>query len=68
MKRSRINRRAAAIAILYAVAVTAYMSISALYGYAPLVFYTSVIWFVLPLMVIAWVRNRKRRKEEDKLW
>ncbi len=68
MSRWKIHRRAAAIVVLYAVAVTAAMSFFALNGYAPLVFYTSILWIFLPLMVYAWLQNRRRRKREGDLW
>lgn len=67
MNRGRINRRAAVIVVAYSLSVTAFMLLFSLYGYAPLVFYTSVIWIALPLMVYAWVRNRRKGKEDD-LW
>lgn len=66
MKKGRIHRRTAVIVVIYAVAVTAGMSFFALYAYTPLVFYTPILWIFLPLLVYAWLKNR--RKKEDDLW
>ena len=67
MKKGKVHRRSGVFVVTYAVAVTAFMSYFAVIGYAPLVFYTSVLWIALPLMAYAWIRNRRRRKE-DQLW
>lgn len=68
MTRLRVHRRTALIVVLYASALTALMSFFALNGYTPLVFYTPILWIVLPVMVYAWLRNRRRRREDDEFW
>lgn len=61
-----IHRRTAAIVLAYSAGVTALMVYFALSGYAPLVFYTPVIWIALPLMAYAWLKRRRERG--DDLW
>ena len=66
MKKGRVHRRTAVIVVIYAAAVTAGMSLFAIYAYTPLVFYTPILWIFLPLLVYAWLRNR--RNKGDDLW
>ncbi len=68
MSRWHVHRRTALIVVMYALVLTALMSFFALNGYTPLVFYTPILWIFLPVMVYAWMRNRRRKREEDELW
>jgi uncharacterized membrane protein len=65
MRTARINRKAAAIVTGYAAFVIAINIFLSEYGYTPLVFYSSLFWIVLPLLIYSVIRNRIVRRKEN---
>lgn len=65
---SRVNRRAAFIVVPYAAAVIALNIYLTSFGYLPLVFYSSLFWIVIPLLIYSAVRKRLAARREDNRW
>ncbi|MCL4346780.1 MAG: hypothetical protein M1117_02535 [Candidatus Thermoplasmatota archaeon] len=60
-----IDRKAAAIVIIYSASVISLSIFLSGYGYTALVFYSSVFWIVLPLLIYAKIRNLIERRRNS---
>ena len=66
MQTARINRKAAVIVTIYAAFVIFVNIFLSEYGYTPLIFYSSLFWIVIPLLVYSVIKNRITRRKEGR--